>query len=165
MPPTSLNTAIIAFGSNKGDSKKYIKAAIESLSNLGTVQSISPLFITEPQGYAQQNNFLNGVLILKTDLTPKSLLKELKNIEAQTGRTPTFKNGPREIDLDIIFYNDLILEEENLVIPHPLAHLRNFVLTPLSFIAPAYKHPVLKEDIKTLLSLLPNPGKIQKLEN
>jgi 2-amino-4-hydroxy-6-hydroxymethyldihydropteridine diphosphokinase len=152
MPPTrNLNTVLLAFGSNKGDRKKFITDALARLETFGTVEKISPLFITKPEGFLEQPDFINGAALFKTALTPQELLKTLKKTEAETGRTPTFKNGPREIDLDIIFYNDIVLEEDDLTVPHPRLAEREFVLLPLSFIAPHYKHPVTGETVSRLL--------------
>ena len=151
MQSANTNTVFIAFGSNKGDSRKIIASAIEQLENLGNVEKVSPLFITEPEGFKEQPDFLNGVLLLKTALGPGELLKGLKELETKAGRVPTFPDGPRELDLDIIFYNDAVLEEPALTIPHPRAHERDFVLLPLSFIEPDFMHPVIKQTVWQML--------------
>jgi len=151
MPPARFNTVVIAFGGNTGNVRQNITTAAAMLENYGKVEKISPFFITEPEGFKGQADFINGALLLKTKLGARVLLKELKNIEAQTGRLPTFPNGPREIDLDIIFFNNEIIEEPGLVIPHPRAKDRDFVLMPLSFIAPNYKHPVTGETVSQML--------------
>jgi 2-amino-4-hydroxy-6-hydroxymethyldihydropteridine diphosphokinase len=149
--PTNAHKAFIAFGGNTGDTKKYIARAIDALTAFGKVEKVSPLFRTKPVGYARQNDFINGALLLKTALGPGELLAALKETEIKTGRVPTFKNGPREIDLDIIFYDDIILNEPGLTIPHAAMHTREFVLLPLSFIAPGYTHPKLKQTVSALL--------------
>jgi 2-amino-4-hydroxy-6-hydroxymethyldihydropteridine diphosphokinase len=148
------NNVYIAFGSNKGNALNNIKAAIAALGKLGQVTSISPLFKTKPEGFLEQEDFINGALCLATPLAPQELLAELKNIESALGRKPAFKNAPREIDLDIIFYKDIILNTPALQIPHPLCHKREFVLLPLSFIAADFIHPANNKSVKVLLNEL-----------
>ena len=154
MPHTGFNEVLIAFGSNKGDCKQNIQRAVEMLADLGEVEKISPIFITKPEGFALQPDFLNGALLLRTALEPQALLAALKNIETSLGRRPAFRNAPREIDLDIIFYNDLVLNGEILTIPHPLAHGREFVLLPLSYNAPNMAHPVTGKTVNQMLKEL-----------
>lgn len=148
------NTVYIAFGSNKGDAFGNIKAAVTALGRLGRVTEISPLFKTKPEGFLEQEDFINGALCLFTHLAPQQLLTELKNIEAQLGRKASFKNAPREMDLDIIFYNSDIFTSPALTIPHPLCHKREFVLLPLSLIAADFIHPAQKKTVSTLLKEL-----------
>ena len=100
--------------------------------------------MTKPQGFLEQADFLNGVCLINTDLSPQDLLKKLKEIEKEMGRKKTFKDGPRLIDLDIIYYNDIVLNMPDLTIPHPRAHTRLFVMQGLFEIAPKYLHPILK---------------------
>ncbi len=148
------NTVYISFGGNKGDALGNIKAAVAALGRAGRVTAISPLFKTKPEGFLEQEDFINGALRLSTTLPPQELLAELKKIETALGRKPAFKNAPREIDLDIIFYNDSVLKTPELTIPHPLCHKREFVLLPLSFIAADFTHPSQKKTVKTLLKEL-----------
>lgn len=147
----SLNTVTIAFGSNKGNALNNIQQAIAAMAQLGKVSAVSPLFETKPEGFLEQANFINGTLLLLTKLTPQALLEQLQKIEILLGRQRTFRNAPREIDLDIIFYDNLTINTQALKIPHPSCHLREFVLLPLSFISPDKIHPVLKKTIKELL--------------
>lgn len=148
------NIVYIAFGSNKGDALANIKAAVAKLGKFGEVKQISPLFKTKPEGFLEQEDFINGALCFATALAPNDLLKELKNIELLLGRIPSFKNAPREIDLDIIFYNNTVLDTPALKIPHPLCHTREFVLRPLSAIAPDIIHPVTAQSVSLMLSKL-----------
>lgn len=126
--------AYIAFGSNLGNRKKNIQDAIALLKSHQriTVQKISSLIETRPQGGPAQGKFLNGVLKIETDLSARKILKVLQDIEKYLGRKRTVKNGPRTIDLDIIFYGDKTINEPDLVIPHPRWQDREFVKKPLS---------------------------------
>lgn len=147
------NTVYLALGSNINP-KKNIKLALKELKKIGNVISISKFIKTKPEGYLNQADFLNGAVKFQTALLPKDLLKALKNIEHLLKRNTPFRNGPRTIDIDIIFYNNLILKTANLIIPHPRADKRFFVLKPLSEIAPCKVHPTIKKQIKTLLKML-----------
>ncbi len=147
------NIVYIAVGSNINP-KKNIALALKELAKIGKVINVSKLIKTKPEGYLNQADFLNGAIKFKTVLPPEILLKELKNIEKLLKRNTPFRNGPRTIDLDIIFYGNLILNTANLTIPHPRADKRFFVLKPLSEIAPCKNHPILKKQIKTLLKEL-----------
>lgn len=147
------NTVYLAIGSNINP-KKNIKLALKYLAEIGKIISVSKIIKTKPVGYLKQADFLNGAIKFKTALSPKALLKELKNIESVLKRNTPFRNGPRTIDIDIIFYAGLILNTPNLIIPHPRASERFFVLKPLSEIAPFKVHPVLKKQVRTLLKNL-----------
>ena len=148
------NTAYIAFGSNKGDCLKNIRTALKELAKYGAVKQISPLFRTKPEGFAAQADFINGALALETALPPQDLLAKLKEIETSVGREKTFRNGPREIDLDIIFYGNKTLNLPTLQIPHPRFAQREFVLLPLSFIARERIDPISKKTVGELLEVL-----------
>ena len=148
------NTVFIAFGSNKGNEIHNINTALKQAEKFCEIKQISPLFITKPEGYLSQKDFTNGVFEAQTALTPQELLKALKQIEKILGRKETFRNAPREIDLDIIFYGDIILQEPGLIIPHKSFSQREFVLAPLAQIAPDFKDPVTGKSIKQLLSQL-----------
>jgi len=142
--------AYIAFGSNLGNKKQNIEKALEFMKEKSTILKISKIRKTEPIGFLDQDWFLNGVVQIKTNLTPLELLKFLKNIEKKLGRKKTFKNGPRIIDLDIIFYNDIIFNQKKLIIPHPEMHKRMFVLKPMCEINKNFIHPILQKSIKNL---------------
>lgn len=147
------NIVYLAVGSNINP-QKNIELALKELAKIGQVINVSKLIKTKPEGYLNQDDFLNGAIKFKTALSPKDLLKELKNIEKFLKRNTPFRNGPRTIDLDIIFYGNLILNTPDLIIPHPRADKRFFVLKPLSEIAPCKTHPILKKQVKTLLKIL-----------
>lgn len=150
-----MNTIYLVLGSNVGNRADNIQEAIEELKNCGlTILKESSLYNTAPWGYIEQSDFLNMALECSTNLCPYSLLKEIKDIEKKMGRKETIRYGPRIIDIDIIFYNNLIVKSEQLTIPHPLMHKREFVLKPLCEIAPDFIHPELKLSVKQLLDNL-----------
>jgi 2-amino-4-hydroxy-6-hydroxymethyldihydropteridine diphosphokinase len=135
--------AYIALGANLGDRAATLRAAIERLGALGVVEAVSPFFDTAPVGYTEQPRFLNAAARLRTDLPPRDLLHELLEIEASLGRVRTIRWGPRVIDLDLLLYDDMVIDEPDLVVPHPRLHERRFVLEPLAALAPDLTHPVL----------------------
>ncbi len=141
----------VALGSNLGDRLANLRAAIVSLAAELRVTNESTIYETPPWGYIDQPAFLNMVIEAETSLNPRALLVYLKKREDELGRVKNFRNGPRQIDLDILFYDNLILDEENLTIPHPRLYERAFVLVPLADIAPEFEHPVLKERVSILL--------------
>lgn len=146
--------AFIALGSNLGDRRKNIERAVEGLevSHMVKVSKTSSLYETEPVGVPSQDKYLNAAAELMTMITPHTLLALLKHVEGEVGRTPSKEKwGPREIDLDILLYGDLVLDEPDLKIPHPLLHLRTFMLEPLNEIAPEVIHPVIKKSIAEIL--------------
>lgn len=153
-----MHLAYIGFGSNIGNRLAYIQDAINALSEVEeiTLQNISSLYETEPVGEQPQAKFLNGVVAIKTSLSPQTLLHTLKQIETTVGRQHRTRWGPREIDLDILIYGDLCLQTPKLTIPHPEMHLRRFVLVPLAEIAHDLVHPVFNETIQTVLERLKN---------
>ncbi|MCX7792956.1 MAG: 2-amino-4-hydroxy-6-hydroxymethyldihydropteridine diphosphokinase [Thermodesulfovibrionales bacterium] len=144
----------IGIGSNLGNREENCLRAIRLMEGRGIrVLKRSSLYETEPWGVTDQPLFINMVIEAETDLKPEELLSELKSIECIMGRVETIKWGPRIIDLDILFYNDLILKSPELKIPHPYIQERSFVLKPLSEIAPDLEHPILKKRIRELVSL------------
>lgn len=116
------------------------------------VSAQSPIYETPPWGYLDQPSFLNQVIQGSTQLKPETLLKHLKQLEVQMGRAPTIRYGPRLIDIDILFYDDLILAGPELAIPHPHLHERAFVLVPLADVAPEFHHPVNGKTVRELLA-------------
>ena len=162
-----MHVAYIGFGSNIGDRLAHIQNAIHILSKMEGIalKQISSIYKTAPVGYKEQAQFLNGVAAIQTTLPPHSLLHTLKDIETAIGRKHRIRWGPREIDLDILIYEDLCVQTEKLVIPHPQMHLRGFVLVPLAEIAPDLVHPVFQETIHTLLKRLEDGKSVLKKEN
>ncbi len=149
---------ILALGSNQGTPKENLDRAVAALKAAYTVQEVAPYILSKPEGYSHQPDFVNTVLVLETTLEPMPLLRALKQLEKDLGRTPTFPNGPRVIDIDILFYEDKIVfedaEDYTLFIPHPRLTEREFVLKPLSYIRPEFIHPQLKEPVYRLYRAL-----------
>lgn len=137
-PRTSSPTHIVylALGSNLGDRRGNLAAAIQRLREKVEIHTVSSVYETEPVGYLDQPHFLNMVLCGKTELSAQELLQEVKTIEVAIGRQPSFRNGPRPIDIDILLYDDVQIEQDILTIPHPRMHERAFVLIPLAEISP-----------------------------
>lgn len=142
----------LALGTNLGNRAANLKEAIAALSPQMEVKARSKVYETPPWGYAEQAKFLNQVVKVQTYVAPEPLLKHLKRLEVALGRKPTFQYGPRKIDIDILFYDDLILETSALTIPHPHVHERGFVLLPLMDIAPELVHPVQGKTVRDLLA-------------
>lgn len=144
------HTVYLALGSNLGDRLANLKQAIAALTPQMEVKAKSSVYETPPWGYEEQPKFLNQVIKVKTYLDPEPLLKHLKRLEVALGRKESFPNGPRLIDMDILFYDDLVLNGPSLVIPHPRLHERGFVLLPLMDIAPDLVHPINKKSVREM---------------
>jgi 2-amino-4-hydroxy-6-hydroxymethyldihydropteridine diphosphokinase len=145
----------IALGANLGDREASLKSAVRAMSRFSQVVQMSSLYETEPVGFASQPPFLNAVAKIVTGLDAQALLGQLLGIEQTLGRERTVPNGPRIIDLDLLFYGDLTVHEPGLEVPHPRLHQRRFVLAPLAEIEPALLHPLLKQTVAELLAQLP----------
>jgi dihydroneopterin aldolase/2-amino-4-hydroxy-6-hydroxymethyldihydropteridine diphosphokinase len=150
------HTAYIALGSNMGDKNKYLDNAVFALNNHATckVIMVSDFIITPPYGDVEQDDFLNGCLELSTLLTPNELLEFLHEIELEAKRERIVRWGPRTLDLDIIMYDDLIISEPKLIIPHIEMQKREFVLKPLAQIAPYKRNPVNHKMVREMLEEL-----------
>ncbi len=146
------HTAYIALGSNIGDKETYIREAIEEFDKnpMCRVKTVSDLIVTPPYGYTEQDEFLNGAMEIETLLTPYELLNFAHFVEEGADRVREIHWGPRTLDVDIVFYDDLVTEDKNLLIPHPEMHKREFVLKPLRQIAPYKLHPVLQKRVKDI---------------
>ena len=150
--------AAIALGSNLesrfGDREANLREAVRRIEALGEVRAVSSFYDTEPVGYLEQPRFLNGAMLLETELGPQELMRRLLGVERAMGREregPVPK-GPRVIDLDLLLYGDWVLWAEDLILPHPAMAERRFVLEPLAEIAPAWVHPVLGVTVRELLA-------------
>jgi 2-amino-4-hydroxy-6-hydroxymethyldihydropteridine diphosphokinase len=147
-----MNKAYLLTGGNEGDRYLYLQQARANIELIcGQVLQVSSLYETAPWGKTDQADFLNQVLLVETILSPQSLLQAIFYIEEKGGRKRTVKNAPRTIDIDILFYNHLILQEPGLTIPHPRIAMRRFVLEPLNEIAPGFLHPVSGKTMQQLL--------------
>ena len=160
------NIVYIGIGTNQGDKLENINTAILLITEIPStgLLSQSSIYETKPFGYLEQDNFLNLVIEIRTGLSLKTLLKELQSIERKLGRVKTIKWGPRIIDLDILFYNDEIISEEEITIPHPGILERDFVLVPLKEIGPDFIHPALNKKIADICNAVLQKQIICKIE-
>ena len=158
--------AYIGIGTNLGDRLANIKRAIEYFKAEEEINAIvlSNLYETEPVGYRDQPEFINGVIELKTSFSLQNLFIFLKNVEKKMGRIKTFKYGPRIIDLDILFYDDVIYSDLDIIVPHPHLKNRAFVLYPLAELCENYIHPLYFKSIANLKNDLINEQRMKKLE-
>ncbi|MEX1248743.1 MAG: 2-amino-4-hydroxy-6-hydroxymethyldihydropteridine diphosphokinase [Anaerolineales bacterium] len=148
----------LGLGSNLGDRKAALDSALANLAPQVRMLQRSPIYETAPWGYTDQPDFLNQVVEAETELPPKEVLALLKATEKQLGRQPRIRNGPREIDIDILLYDDLVLDEPGLHLPHPNLHERAFVVAPLADIAPELVVPGQVQTIRELSASLDKSG-------
>ncbi|HKW86001.1 MAG TPA: 2-amino-4-hydroxy-6-hydroxymethyldihydropteridine diphosphokinase [Nitrospiraceae bacterium] len=161
-------TVYIGFGSNLGDRLDFCDRAVTLLSLLPATQvtAVSSLYETEPvndAGNPGTSWFLNGVVQLETEVKPESLLEVCCEVERALGRNQERREGPRTMDLDILFYGTRMINDPGLVIPHPRSHLRRFVLTPMVELDPDWRHPVLQRTVKDLLEHLTDHAQVRRL--
>ena len=147
--------AYLSLGSNVGDRVAHLRDAIARLESIGRVVSVSSFYETEPVEVTDQPWFLNCAVGLETALTAEQLMARLLQIEQERGRRRVQKKGPRTIDIDILLFDDLILDSPDVTIPHPAMQERRFVLEPLAEIAAEARHPGVKKTIRELLEELP----------
>ncbi len=148
-------TVYLGLGSNLRDRRGNLARAIELLSQQVRVEQVSSLYETEPVGYSEQPPFLNAVCRASTEIAPQELLALAKETERRIGRRPTFRNAPRRIDVDLLFYGEQVLHSPELTIPHPRLTKRAFVLVPLAEIAPWLVHPENGQTAAELLGQAP----------
>ena len=148
----------LGLGTNLGDKEQNLRNAIQQIEErIGRVISLSAFYVTTPWGFDSDNSFLNAAICVETSFSPISVLHETKEIELQMGRTHKSVNGiysDRLIDIDLLLYDDLLLNTDDLLLPHPLMTQRLFVMEPLAVIAPDLLHPFLHKTMKTFLHLL-----------
>ena len=155
--------SVIALGSNLGNSIYNLGCAIKELRKFGYISKIADVYISEPYGYKYQDNFYNTAVLLKTNKQPLELINIISQIEKKLKKNKRIINGPRNIDIDIIFYGKNKYFYSNLIIPHPRAKDRDFVLLPILDINPFIQHPTEKKSIKTLSAKLQKKYIIKKL--
>ncbi len=157
--------AYIGLGSNLGDKIAFCKKAISEILKIDRhrLLSKSSFYQTRPMGYTAQDSFINGVIKIETDLEPFDLYRHLKNIELRLGRKETFQWGPRIIDLDLLFYDDLRVDTQELQLPHPRLQERQFVLIPLFEIDQDLLHPVFKKTVGELLKQIQEDQGVERL--
>ena len=154
--------AYLGLGSNTGNREANLAQALRMLPDQVVVNKVSSIYESEPVGFKNQPWFLNAVCSASTDLNPQKLLDYVKHIESQLGRALSFRNAPRPIDVDILFYGNVVLHSKNLIIPHPRLAERAFVLHPLSEINPLLFHPLKGNTIGQLLIALTDHEKVRK---
>jgi 2-amino-4-hydroxy-6-hydroxymethyldihydropteridine diphosphokinase len=157
-----MHTAFLSLGSNVGDRSAQLREACERLRDAGEVVRISSYYETEPMEFIAQPWFLNCVVELRTEITPVELMRTLLRIERAMGRERNQAKGPRNIDLDLLLYDDEMIATAELTLPHPAMHARRFVLVPLAEIAPAAMHPILRKNAGQLIADLPEGGEVRR---
>ena len=155
----------IALGSNIGDKIFNIKQSIHEIKKYGQVVNYGDIYISKPYGFKNQQNFFNTAILFFTNLQPIELMKKLSLIETKLKKNKKIENGPRKIDMDIIFYGKQSISNKKLTIPHPRAHLRDFVLRPIADIDSNFIHPTKKISIRNLISQLDENFTFRKLRN
>lgn len=146
------NKVYLGLGSNVGDKTGFLMKAVDLIGEKVNILKTSRIYLSKPVGYENQDIFLNMVIYGETELNLLSLFEFVKEIEKKVGRIDRFKWGPREIDIDILFFNDDVYSSDILTVPHPLLHERDFVIVPLMDINPDYVHPQLGLKVRDLLS-------------
>jgi 2-amino-4-hydroxy-6-hydroxymethyldihydropteridine diphosphokinase len=156
-------TAYLSLGSNLGDRAANLREAVKQLEAAGRLLAVSSWYETQPVDVPDQPWFLNCVLAIETEKTPRELLKLALQVEATMGRLRMREKGPRKIDIDVVLFGDRIVDEPDLKIPHPAMHQRRFVLEPLVEIAPQARHPALGKTARELLAALPAGQRVRRI--
>ncbi len=158
-----MNTVYLLLGSNMGDSEHTLTVAKNMIEkNIGKLTKSSSIYRTAAWGNEDQPDFLNQIIIISSSLSSLNILKEMFVIEKEMGRVRTTKNAARVIDIDMLFFNDEIIQTETLTVPHPQIQNRRFVLVPLAEISPDFQHPLLKKSSLELVSICSDKLNVQK---
>ena len=158
-----MNTVYLLLGSNMGDSEQMLTVATNMIEkNIGKLTKSSSIYRTAAWGKEDQPDFLNQIIIVSSSLSSSTVLKEMFGIEKEMGRVRTTKNAARVIDIDMLFFNDEIIQTETLTVPHPQVQNRRFVLVPLAEISPDFQHPLFKKSSLELLSICSDKLNVQK---
>ncbi|MCA9925330.1 MAG: 2-amino-4-hydroxy-6-hydroxymethyldihydropteridine diphosphokinase [Anaerolineales bacterium] len=149
---------LLGLGTNLGDRVQNLQQAIDALAASMKVTAVSPIYETPPWGVTDQPSFYNICLAVETDKTPKQLLSFIKNLEIELGREPTYRWGPRLIDIDLLFFGSRVIDEDALQVPHPRMQDRAFVLAPLAAIASEFVHPQTGQSVQAMLAMTDQRG-------
>ncbi len=155
--------AYLALGSNRGDRRAHLERALGEISGIAPLIAVSSLYRTDPVGFEAQPAFWNAVVVIRWSRSAEQLLRALQAIEAAVGRTPSFRNGPREIDIDILDLGGRRRRARDPILPHPRMERRRFVLAPLAELAPEWRHPETGRTAADLLSALPKRPRASRL--
>lgn len=153
----------LALGSNVGDRLAMLRQAKAALQPYMTITAVSPIYETQPRYVTDQPPYLNAVLLAETALEPQALLYTVRDVEIAAGRQPTYRYGPKALDIDILFYDDRHIQTPELILPHPRLAERSFVLRPLVAIAPTWAHPVTGLSAVSMLETLGDQGKGERI--
>lgn len=159
----SPRTVYLGLGSNRGDRRAHLEAALSAIGRIARLSRVSSFYRSDPVGYADQPEFWNAVAEILWRDSPEKLLEAVKRVERRVGRTPTFRNGPREIDVDILDFAGVTRRTADPLLPHPRLESRRFVLAPLAEIAPEWRHPVSGCTAKELLAQLPRTPRVRRI--
>ncbi len=159
----TLQTVHLGLGTNVGDRADNLRRAMALLGERLNVSAVSSVYETEPWGYTDQPRFLNMACAAEAEMAPAALLTFIQSVEQAVGREPSFRYGPRAIDVDILLWGDVVSESESLTIPHPALHERAFALAPLAEIAPDVQHPVVGKSVLELLTDVPGRDTVRRM--
>jgi 2-amino-4-hydroxy-6-hydroxymethyldihydropteridine diphosphokinase len=158
-----MDSIVISLGSNIGDRHAHLDEACRLLEDQKVnILNKSSIYESEPVGFTGQDEFLNQILLVDTELNPKQLLDMCLHVEQKMGRIRTVKNGPRNIDIDLLFYRDEVMSEDTLLLPHPRVAERRFILMPLVELLPKAFHPVLDVSVQELFDTCEDDGMVER---
>ncbi len=158
-----MNRAVLSLGANQGDRQHQLASALLQIQPFATLEAVSSLYETAPVGNLEQPDFLNIAVAIRTDLDVRSLHRRLRQIETTLGRVRNEPGGPRRIDIDIVFYEDWIIEEDDLTVPHPRYADRNFVLSPMNEIVPDWMCPLRRQTVAVIHRLCTDASRVRKI--